>query len=250
MRRPMATARVLMRVVGLMLLCSHVACRSRPVVPLPVPFTAHRSPHLDQFPVRRVLMMPVANYCPFPAAGARVEEILAARLQASRLFELVRLSPRERSTLPLEIELRDGTYSETQLIELRERLRVDAVLFVTVSDLVPYWPQRIGCRGALVDTRSGEVVASFDGVWDGEDADVRRQAFAYFGQLSDAETLGDPEMMHQSATLWTRFVADQIVLALSHGASLQPSHQIPVARPGTRQPVSYQMDHRNTPTKL
>ena len=130
---------------------------------------------------------------------------------------LLRRRPREflRSIQDLaETDVRNGRYSERVLVKLRDIYNVDAIMFTSLKDMRPYWPQRFSASMQLVSTSTGETVWSIDGVWDGRDQNVSKMAQLSFRNSTAGKMSGDPELVLQSPEYMGKFVACQMASSL------------------------------------
>lgn len=198
--------------------------------PVPSAMTAHCAPNFSAMPPRRVILLPVDNQTPYPAAAARFQSLLASELRSARLFELVTLDPCDPQVAPADCYVRDGRFPESLLALLRERYHVDGALFASLKELYPYWPPRFSAALWLADTRSGEVIASVDGAWDARDSHISYQARQYFQSLSLRESLTDDDLVLQSPELMGKFVAHELVSSLARCGGLCATG-VPAAAP-------------------
>jgi hypothetical protein len=182
-----------------------------------------------------VALLPVDNQTSYLAAGGRFGALLAAELQSARIFELVRLAETD-PLLGCDGQIRNGRFAEPLLAALRSNYHVDGVLFASLKDVHPYWPPRFAASLHLVDTRSGEVMASVDGAWDAREDHVSYQARQFFRQLSLRESLTDDDLILQSPELMGKFVAHQLVAALTGCAAMCVAEENPATETSSSEP--------------
>ena len=186
--------------------------RNKP--PVPAAHTVYRSPNLTTGSIRRVLLMPVANQTRYIVAGDRFYDLLASEITSIRCFDAVRVSPYEAHMILPDTDVRNGRYSEKMLVKLRDIYNVDAIMFASLKDFQPYWPQRFSASMQLVSTSTGETVWSIDGVWDGRDENVSRMAQQSFTHSTAGRMSGDSELVLQSPEYMGKFVACQMASSL------------------------------------
>jgi hypothetical protein len=192
-----------------------MACRSTPAkVQLPPPYTAFRSPHLLESPPRRVLLMPPVAPPQHLVSANIWNDQLANELRSIRTFEVVVASPALAPVANCLADIQRAQYSEGALAELRNTLRVDAVLFVSFHDCYAYWPPRLTVAVNLVETVNGETIASVDGNWDARDDATRMQALQYAKRVSTAVELAEPQLILQSPHYFGKYVAADVAHAV------------------------------------
>lgn len=195
--------------------CVIVGCKNvPPQVHLPPPYTVYRSPNLLEAPPRRILLMPPVAPPQHMNSANIWNEQLANELRSIRKFEVVRANPALAPVANCLASIQRGQYSESALIELRNSLRVDGILFVSFHDCYAYWPPRISVAVNLVETQNGETVAALDGNWDARDETTKMQAIEYAKRVTTIRELADPDVVLESPHYFGKYVAADIAHGL------------------------------------
>ncbi len=197
------------------LIVTTIGCRNvPPQVHLPPPYTAYRSPHLLEAPPRRILLMPPVAPHQFMKSANVWNEQLANELRSIRKFEVVRANPALAPVANCLADIQRGQFSEGALLELRNTLRVDGILFVSFHDCYVYWPPRLAVAVNLVETENGETVAAIDGNWDARDETTKMQAVEYAKRVTTSREFSDPTVILESPHYFGKYVAADIAHGL------------------------------------
>ncbi len=165
------------------------------------------------------------------------DRILVSELNSAGAFEPV-VADRE-SLLPWikPYISAEGQFPEQMLVELRRRYQVDGILFLSLTDVHPYWPQRRGVMMHLVDTYDASVAITLSGHWNASDGMVANQARADFRSSTIASSIGDVELALHSPHYFSEFVARQLsdrfvdVARASMGLQFAPAPSRQVGKP-------------------
>lgn len=155
-------------------------------------------------------MLPPENLNAHPDAVMAFFRILVTELNSSGAFEAVVADPDSLLSWGKPCVFEEGRFPEQMLVELRQRFQVDGVLFSSLIDIHPYWPQRLGLTMHLVDTYDASTAVSVSGRWNAEDGSIASQVRAAFSRSSVASSIGDVELALQSPHYFHEFVADQL----------------------------------------
>jgi hypothetical protein len=180
------------------------------------PGNVHRDAPALPLELKRVALLPVTTLTDESSMAFgrdTLAPLLASEFGRARVFELVVVGPEElrgltgRSTWTGEERL-PMNFFET----LKERLGVDGVLFVRLTQYRPYEPMTIGWRIKLMETDEPRILWAVDEVFDtrvpGVAAAARRYARDHPGLSSD------PEAVLSSSRQFGLYTASAVVATL------------------------------------
>lgn len=184
--------------------------------PFYAPVNVHAEPALPA-DLRRVLLLPVcAGGLTTPEHAANLDGLLFEALQRQQRFEAVRLERDECKRLFGATEIASvAALPHGLLTELAARHAVDAVLFVDLTAVQTYQPQRLGFRAKLATVRDVRLVWSFDETLSASDAAVRNSARRrYYTQEHGSQPFDLSPAALQSPGWFTAFAADEMFRTL------------------------------------
>ncbi len=160
--------------------------------------------------MRRVGLLPLHSEEWSIADIATLDAAFSAELGKFDRFEVL---PIPRGALAERFDRRSFLSSAALPSNFLERLRadfgLDAALFIDLTHYSPYQPISIGVRGKLVALRSGEVLWSFDSIFDSAQPDVALAARQYHQKLSrPAHPLENTAGILQSPARFSKYVAN------------------------------------------
>jgi hypothetical protein len=199
--------------------------------PCPLPFAVYHAPSFDVNSLQRVLLMPLANESPFPCAADEIRAALAAELQCIGQFEVVVAPPTPEVCQAKLVHVR-GRFDEAAMAHLARTFKADAILVGAVTQYHPYPPPYLGLTVHLVSPTSAVVVASVDGLWDGRDKKLAKEARVYYRQGSHPllQPGQESDVALASPRLFQRFVCNCVAHAL---VEFQPMEAIISSSPHT-----------------
>lgn len=159
--------------------------------------------------IRRVGILPLYSEQWRPSDVAPLEAALAAELGKFARFEVLGISRRELDVrFDREAFVSAAALPGDFLPRLRQDFGTDAVLFLDLTHYSPYQPLAIGLRAKLVDAATGEMLWSFDSIFDAAQPDVAVAARRYHEQQSrPAHPMGNASGILQSPARFAKYVA-------------------------------------------
>lgn len=176
-----------------------------------------KSDELYKSNIRRVIVIPFAYESDREEVVKEVTESITIELQKTGDLDVV--LPYENISLLLEgRQLWDkGSINSEILTEARKRFGADAIISGAITHYKPYKPLILGLKLGMINTDTGSLLWSFDGVFDSNDIKVTNMAKSYFEKSSQKElSIYGWEIMLLSMGQYTRFVANQIVSTLKN----------------------------------
>lgn len=143
---------------------------------------------------------PVLNY---------VDEIFHQELSQERIFETLRLSPKQmKEQFGVERVASNHPLPENFLRRLEELTGANGVLFVDIDSYRAYRPMALGVRSKLVDLKTGEFMWAIDETFDSGHADVMASTklFQNRSQVRALSLKTSGSVMH-SPRIFTKYVA-------------------------------------------
>jgi len=170
------------------------------------PFVSSYHNDLPDAPIRRVAILPIGCRGRDSAMATAIQESLAHELRSRGLFEVVELDARDLNCRTDIVK--SGRYNEKQLVEMRNRFNVDAVVFAKINRYRAYRPANIDVIAHVVDTRDSAVVVSIDGGWDTKkQGDAKRLRAFIEANYTDYRSV---ELAMQSPMVLASFVAQEM----------------------------------------
>ncbi|HHT9126884.1 MAG TPA: hypothetical protein ACFYD6_13870 [Candidatus Brocadiia bacterium] len=176
-----------------------------------------KSDELYKSNIRRVIVIPFAYESDREEVVKEVTESITIELQKTGDLDVV--LPYENISLLLEgRQLWDkGSINSEILTEARKRFGADAIISGAITHYKPYKPLILGLKLGMINTDTGSLLWSFDGVFDSNDTKVTNMAKSYFEKSSQKKlSIYGWEIMLLSMGQYTRFVANQIVSTLKN----------------------------------
>lgn len=181
----------------------------------PLVVSYSKSDELYKSNIRRVIIIPFAYESDREEVVKEVTESITIELQKTGEFDVV--LPYENVGLLLEgrQSWNRGSINSEILIEARRRFGADAVISGAITHYKPYKPLVLGLKLGMINTDTGSLLWSFDGVFDSNETTVTNMVKSYFEKSSQKEqSIYGWEIMLLSMGQYTRFVANQIISTL------------------------------------
>lgn len=181
----------------------------------PLVVSYSKSDELYKSNIRRVIIIPFAYESDREEVVKEVTESITIELQKTGEFDVV--LPYENVGLLLEgrQSWNRGSINSEILIEARRRFGADAVISGSITHYKPYKPLVLGLKLGMINTDTGSLLWSFDGVFDSNETTVTNMVKSYFEKSSQKEqSIYGWEIMLLSMGQYTRFVANQIISTL------------------------------------
>ena len=183
----------------------------------PLVVSYNKSAELFNSNIRRVIVMPFTYESEREEIVKDVTESFALELQKTGDFDVV--LPREHMGLFAEgRELwSKGTIKGRFLLEARKQFGADAIISGEITHYKPYQPLVLGLKLGMINTDTGVLLWSFDGVFDSNEPKVTDMVKGYFENSSQKEqSVYGWEIMLLSMRQYTRFVAGLVVSTLKN----------------------------------
>ena len=168
-----------------------------------------RSPE-DLRNVQRVVFVEL----PATSAGLEVStcfsDAIAQAIASQRLFhiEVIRRDDPVHDLLPTN---RRRPFTIEELRQIRDALRVDAVLVGDITTYKPYPHMKMGVYLRLLDLKNGRLVWSVDDTWDAQQKDIEKRIEYYFHKnVGDQYDPVDWRLATVSPIMFQKFVAYEI----------------------------------------
>ena len=205
-------------ITPLLALCALVACRSAPPE-VPLLATARLAEDFDTYALTRVGLVPVESSARTdqeqPEQLVALEDALYTEFARSMAQELVLLRASDLAEIPTSEPLRFGHYEPQTLIQLARRFRLDALLFVQVTQRRTYPPQQLSLNAELVGVDTGSVIWTARVHLDASDERVREGLRAFhFTTWKELESGGDWRLALLSPSRFAAFGAWQLARLL------------------------------------
>ena len=185
-------------------------------MPAKKPLTSYnKSDELYKFNIRRIIVIPFAYESDREEVVREVTESIAIELQKTGEFDVVLL----HENIGLFLEGRQlwnkGSIKSEILIEAKRRFGADAIISGAITHYRPYQPLVLGLKLGMINTDTGSLLWSFDGIFDSNETKVTNMAKSYFEKSSQKESsIYGWEIMLLSMRQYTRFVTSQVVSTL------------------------------------
>ena len=183
----------------------------------PLIVSYNKSDELYKSNIRRIIVIPFAYESDREEVVKEVTESITMELQKTGEFDVV--LPYENIGLFLEgRQVWDkGLIKGEILTEARRRFGADAVIWGTITHYKPYKPLVLGLKLGMINTDTGSLLWSFDGVFDSNETKVTNMVKSYFENSSQqGQSIYGWEIMLLSMGQYTHFVANQIVSTLKN----------------------------------
>lgn len=146
---------------------------------------------------------------------AALDSSLLGEFSASMAQELVALTDDDFDEIPTSEPLRLGTYEPQTLIRIARRYRLDALMFVHVTQRRPFPPQQLAMTAELVAADTGLVIWTASVNLDAGHERVRDALRAfYFNTKKDLGTGGDWRLALLSPSRFATFGSWQLARML------------------------------------
>jgi hypothetical protein len=181
----------------------------------PLVVSYHKSEDLHKSNIRRVIIIPFAYESDREEVVREVTESIALELQKTGEFDVV--FPHENIGLFLEGRhlWNKGSINGEILTEARRRFSADAIISGAITHYKFYKPLVLGLKLGMINTDTGALLWSFDGVFDSNETKVTEMAKRYFEQSSQkGQSIFGWEITLLSMRKYTQFVANQVVSTL------------------------------------
>jgi len=157
-----------------------------------------------------------------PQFAQTMTEAVCRAVREKKLFHVDVLRQSEPVCRLLPLEKRDA-YSFRELMEMRQRLNCDAVLFGCVDSFQPYPHMQTGVYLRLLDLSRGELVWGVDHVWDtGRRGTERRIRDFYYASAPSGQEPAQWHLVLMSPRAFGRFVAFEIAQTLPQRPAAEP----------------------------
>lgn len=161
--------------------------------------------------VRRIAVVPFAHGPKVGRSGEQVAPAFAAALRDMGVAQIVELDPADVPANQRD-PLQHDAVSADQLLHLRDRYHVDAVLLGRIDRMSSYDPMTMDLTVHLVSCRDGQPVWSGSGSFDGRRADVQDDISSWYRrrQVEEGGQVLDWKTTLQSPSRFSRYVADRM----------------------------------------
>jgi hypothetical protein len=161
-----------------------------------------------------------------PKYSANLTSAVTEALRKRHIFSistLYRADPAWRS-----LDLADtSSYSLQELAAIRKQLKVDAVIFGSVTQYQPFPHLTTALRLRMVDLRDGKLIWAIEQIWDSTDKRVEQRMKVFFDhEMRSGYRPFDWQLLLTSPRAFDKFVAFEI------------ARTVPAAGAGARSPLS------------
>lgn len=177
----------------------------------------NKSDELYTSNIRRVIVIPFAYESDREEVVREVTEAVAIELQKTGELDVV--LPYENIGLFLEGRQLwyKGSIKSEILIEAKRRFGADAIISGAITHYKPHKPLVLGLKLGMINTDTGSLLWSFDGIFDSNETRVTNMAKSFFEKSSQKEqSIYGWEVMLLSMRQYTRFVANRVVATLKN----------------------------------
>ncbi|NLW87894.1 MAG: hypothetical protein GXY38_13590 [Planctomycetes bacterium] len=191
--------------------CATIGCE--PTVERPEVASYLRSEQ-DLQRIQRVVLVEFSDEKAGPEACSCFTDRVVQALSQRRLFH-VELLPVSDPTHQLLPPGRRSPLTVEELQQIRQTLRVDAVLLGMITSYKTYPHMQIGVYLRLLDLKNGRVIWSVDDIWDAQNKQVEKRIKRYFrNNVADKYEPVDWRLATISPTMFQKFVAHEIARTL------------------------------------
>jgi hypothetical protein len=173
--------------------------------------------------LNRVVFVELSDSSGGDAAFAEtMTDAVCRAIRDRKLFHVDVLRQSEPVCRVLPLEKRDA-YTYRDLMEMRQRLNCDAVLFGCVDRFEPYPHMEAGIYLRLLDLTRGRLVWGVDHVWDtGQKSVERRLRDFYYATAGSEQEPAEWRLALMSPRAFCRFVAFEIARTLPDPSQAEP----------------------------
>lgn len=166
--------------------------------------------------IRRIAVLPVYSHAIEPSFLEKLDAVILAEVNQQILAETVPVSQKVMQKLFQKHAFNSTSFLPNNLFsEIYERYHVDAILFVDITHYNAYRPISMGIRSKLVEVRNGDILWSFDNIFDSGNPHVAVAARRYQKSHDrSAYPLNTGESVLQSPQRFAKYVAHETFMTL------------------------------------
>jgi hypothetical protein len=165
--------------------------------------------------VKRVVVFELENESKYPEISKPVTETLAQSMVKRHLFSIWILEKKDPLWRRLDLHYQNY-YSNEQLLEIREQLRADAIVFGKIKEYQSYPHLTVGLHMKMVDLRDGQILWATEQLWDSTDRKLEYRMKRYYDNV--LKTTGyEPlewEILTTSPKHFRKFVSYEVAQTL------------------------------------
>lgn len=172
------------------------------------------NPYADISGVGKVVIFELGNRTNYPKLSGTLTDNLSQALQKKHIFTLNTLHHSDPLWRNLDLDV-SNSYSLEELSAIRQQLKVDAVMFGSITRYEPFPHMLMSLRLKLIDLRSGKLLWATEQVWDSSDKRLEHRMKQYYkNELRSGYDPMDWELLITSPRNFNRFVVYEIALTL------------------------------------
>lgn len=175
----------------------------------------YKSDEYENTSVNRVLLVPFAFETDREKVVNEVTEAFSVELQKSTKFDVVLPHGFPDELLRQNDLWTKGLVRAETVIEAKNKFKVDAIIFGTITHYKPYEPPVLGMKVGMFSTITGNVIWTADTILDSSDASVVRLVKDYYrANYQRKQSLYGWKIILLSTKRYAQFVAHQIITTL------------------------------------
>jgi hypothetical protein len=175
----------------------------------------YKSDEYENTSVNRVLLVPFAFETNREKVVNEVTEAFSIELQKSTKFDVVLPHGFPDELLQQNDLWTKGLVRAETVIEAKNRFKVDAIIFGTITHYKPYEPPILGMKVGMFSTVTGNVIWTADTILDSSDASVVRLVKDYYrANYQREQSLYGWKIVLLSTKRYAQFAAHQVITTL------------------------------------
>jgi hypothetical protein len=170
------------------------------------------NPHTDFGDIGRVAVLEVKNESNRADLASQLTDSVSEALQKKHLFSVTTLSPDDPAWRRLAVGDDDiSSYSIRQLDAVRSQLKVNAVIYGSITEYRPYPHMLMGLRLKMLDLRDGKLLWAMEQVWDSTDKNIEmRMKHFYKDYMRDGYQPIGWQLLVTSPRAFNKFVVHEV----------------------------------------
>lgn len=194
----------------LILLCCLTGCARFLYCPDSVEGHYYLSPHQSLSAINRVALIELEHYPGHSELSETLTQSLADGLGKKHLFTVKTVYRSDPEWTMLDLD-NITTYSHQDLVNIREVLNVDAIIFGSIKHYQPFPHLLVSLHLKMIDAYQADLVWAMEQVWDSSDKQVEMRMKEYYqSRFHDSFKPLDWKILVTSPRAFNKFVADEV----------------------------------------
>lgn len=174
-------------------------------------------PHVDFTCVGKVVVFELDNRTNSSDIEINLTKAIANGLEKKHIFSVKTLTKTDPQWTNLDLEQVDN-YTFQELMDIRNLLNADAVMYGTITEHNPYPHMSMGMHLKLIDLHSGDLLWAFEQVWDTSDKRVEcRMKMFYDGNMREGYEPLNWRLFISSPKAFNKFVVQEVAQTFPDG---------------------------------